>query len=51
MIRDIKKQFTNFVQTWQENGAYKYKKIAELALRNNIHIILISTKDFLLYQS
>ena len=47
MRNDIKKEFTTFIQDFQENGEYKYRVAAKIALNNSKHHIVFSFRDLM----
>lgn len=49
LARSIQKEFTTFIQTFQDKGVFKYKRQAEIAINNGRRTLLISLSDFLNY--
>lgn len=49
LIKDIRTRFTNFIQSWQDEGVHKYKRLSEQMINNGRHTLVISLADFLKY--
>jgi hypothetical protein len=43
----VKREFTEFIQNWQENGVAKYREAARMAIVNSSHHIMFSFRDLL----
>ena len=51
LARNIRKDFTNFIQNFQDKGVFKYKRQAQIAINNGRRNLLISLTDFVNYNN
>ena len=49
MIKDIKRSFTAFLQTFEQDGLKKYLNLIDKMSNNSSHLLIISFQDFTSY--
>jgi len=51
LAKTIRKEFTNFIQGFQQGGTHKYKRQAETIVNQGKHTMTINYSDFLNYNT